>query len=331
MGTSEAATDRVWRKNWLHRPGRLIVSLGAAWFFRFALGELKPGATVIGAIAGGAGLALLLRGSIPKTPEQVAAFLAAASILALAIMPPGARAALFGGNDWLIFALPVAIHVLWGAARGLSHSRDRGLPLRTRLEHLLAEIVPPPVARLAAAELTMLSYAFRWTGKQDIPQAAIGFSYHKLVSPMMWAFLCLALIEICVVHVLLFAWKPMVAWIVFVVSDIGFLYLLGLIGSLRHLPVLLFTDHIRIRTGVLFDFAVPLTAITACSSTFSTAEARRGTLKASLLAGPNVLIDVMPALPSPKPFGKGGPITRIALALDDPIAFVAAVRARMQA
>ncbi|MCW1431455.1 hypothetical protein [Novosphingobium sp. JCM 18896] len=284
---------------------------------------------MIGAIAGGACLTLLLRSALPRTHAQAVAFLAAASILALAIMPQAGRALLLHGYGWLIFTIPLAIHVLWGAARGAAQVKGTALPLRGRIERMLAEIVPAPLARLAAAELTMLSYAFRWTGQPEVPPAAIGFSYHRLVAPMMWAFLCLAIIEICIVHVLLYAWKPAVAWIVFVVSDIGFLYLLGLIGSLRHLPVLLFADHLQVRTGILFDFVVPLTAITACSVTFGVAPARRGTLKASLLAGPNVILEVAPPLPSPKPFGKGGPVTRIALALDDPIAFVEAVRSRM--
>lgn len=330
MGTSEAAADRVWRKNWLLQVGRLVASLGAAWLLRFVLGELETTASVIGATVSGTGLALLLRGALPRRPGQVAAFLAVVSILALAIMPPATHGVLFRGHGWLIFALPIVIHVAWGTARGAARIKEEAaLPLRERLQRLLAEVVPTPLARLAAAELTVLSYAFRWTGRADVPQAAVGFSYHRLLAPMMWAFLCLAIIEICIVHVLLYAWKPTVAWVVFAVSDIGFLYLLGLIGSLRQLPVLLLADHLRIRTGILFDFTVPLTAITACSVTFGAAPVGRGTLKTSLLAGPNVIIEMTPALPSPKPFGKGGPITRIALGLDEPSAFVDAVRARM--
>jgi hypothetical protein len=259
--------------------------------------------------------------------KDLLALIAAAVISTVVVLPKNARDFAFSSSVVFLLGLPVVLHIGWGCQRAVKTYRAHELPDRQRLELALSEIIPQKLARVAAAELNIISNAFRWNSPPDVPAGARGFSYYKLVAPMMWAFLFLATIETLILHLLLSMWNPTVAWVVFIISDISVLYLLGLIVSLRRLPVTIDDNQVRIRAGILYDFSIPLASITNVTIYFPSTDVKRpGMLKTSLMAFPNVILEFTPSIPAPRPMGVGDPISRVAMALDDRTAFVEAIR-----
>ncbi len=157
---------------------------------------------------------------------------------------------------------------------------------------------------------------FRWGGPGDIPANCRGFAYHQHLAPMCGTFLALSAIEIAVYHVLVGHWSQTAAVIMFIVSDIGFIYLVGLIKSFRFRPVLVTPDAVRIRTGLLIDQSVPLDAIARIETSFDGDSVRDpATLNAALMAWP-----------------KGSKTySSIAFRLDDPEPFTRLLQWRLEA
>jgi hypothetical protein len=136
------------------------------------------------------------------------------------------------------------------------------------------------------------------------------------------ALLILSAIEMAVYHLLVGHWSRTAAIVMFVLSDVGFVYLVGLIKSFRFRPVLLTPDGVRVRAGFLIDQLVPFDAIVAVDAGFTGEEVRdAATLNASLLAWPNVMLRLDRPLPR-ETWLKRSSFTRVAFRLDDPAPFV---------
>lgn len=308
--------------------------LAIAKFGLFALCMLVLRSNLDGVSSGiGAGLATLVllilllavRQWLPRSVSEVAAFAATLAILVPVALPRPARAELLK-TAWPLLALPVLLHLVWGTARGVAAARGE-TSAKLKIERTLGEIVPARLAALAAAEISILRHAFLWKGQPEMEPGGTPFTSYRLLSPPLWAFLALVVIEIGVVDLLVRIWSPTAAWLIFVASDISLLYLIGLIGSLRRLPTVLYGDRVEVRVGILYDFDLALQDLSAVRGMAGGIDLKApGTLKASLLAYPNVVIDLVRPIPSPKPFRRGGPITRVALALDEPDAFLRAVK-----
>ena len=189
---------------------------------------------------------------------------------------------------------------------------------------MVSEVLPPAIVRLAAAELSVIYMAlFRWGGPADVPPGTRAFAYNRHLTPMCVTLLFLSAIEIAVYHLLVGNWSRVAGYVMFVVSDVGFIYLIGLIKSFRFRPVLMARDGIRVRAGFLIDQFVPFEAIAKIETSFDGASVRdRSTLKASLLAWPNILLRLNAPLPRASVLRRTRPFSVIAFRLDDPEPFL---------
>ncbi|MDO6415494.1 hypothetical protein Q4F19_13965 [Sphingomonas sp. BIUV-7] len=138
---------------------------------------------------------------------------------------------------------------------------------------------------------------------------------------MIWALVGLSVVEMGVVHALIALWKPAVGLCLSAVTLLGIAWLVRLVRSFPRLPVLVGEDIVVMRVGTLRRIDVPADAIARLRASW-TAEAlkQRSVLRLSLLAYPNVVID----LTQPLPHGKRA-IRAVAHRLDDPAAFSAAL------
>lgn len=222
-----------------------------------------------------------------------------------------------------VMAAVVLAHVGLATARARRVAGEKGVSARERWASAAAELFPPALVRLAAAELSVIHLAlFRWGGPADVPADARAFSYHRHLTPMCVALLILSAIEIMVYHLLVGHWSRTAAIVMFVLSDVGFVYLVGLIKSFRFRPVLLTPEGVRVRAGFLIDQLVPFDAIVAVDVSFTGEEVRdAATLNASLLAWPNVMLRLDRPLPR-RTWLRRGSFARIAFRLDDPAPFV---------
>lgn len=270
-------------------------------------------------------LALIARTDGRPGGPAVLGVLAGASVTVVLGAPPPLRAAL-RGMPWLVavMAALVLVHVVSAALTARRVWQAPAAGLRERCERAASVLVPPMFVRLAAAELTVLHMAlFRWGGAADVPPSARAFAYHRHLAPMCAVLLVLSAIEMAVYHLLLAHWSRVGAIVMFVASDVGFVYLVGLIKSFRFRPILLTPEGVRVRAGFLIDRLVPLEAILAVDQDVRGAEMRDAiTLNAALLAWPNVVLRLKTPLPARSLSRHRPPIERVAFRLDDPEPFV---------
>lgn len=238
-------------------------------------------------------LSLLARSSGQPGWHKVLGGMAGASVIVWLGSPPAIRDQLWATPAILIgMAIIVLGHIIWAVTRAkhaLGASRKTG---NDRWMAAVSEVLPPSLVRLAAAELTVIHMAlFRWGGPPDAPASSRTFSYHRHLAPICVTLLILSSIEIAVYHVLVGQWKRSAAILMFVVSDIGLVYLVGLIKSFRFRPILLTTEGVRVRAGFLVDQFIPLDNIAGIETSFAGEKVRDpATLNAALLAWPNILL-----------------------------------------
>ncbi len=277
-------------------------------------------------------LALLARTEGTPSARPVLGVLAGASLAVAVGVPPALRTALLerpwlaGGMAVLILAQVVSAgHVARTAWRGPAATR------RARCERTAVALLPPLLVQLAMAELTVLHMAlFRWGGAADVPADARAFGYHRHLTPMCAALLVLSAVEVAVYHLLLAHWSRGAALVLFVLSDVGFVYLLGLTKSLRYRPILLTPDSVRVRAGFLIDRTIPLSAIAAVEAEVRGEEMRDpATLNAALLAWPNVVLRLATPLPGRRLLRAVPPVERVAFRLDEPASFIRLLRWRL--
>lgn len=121
----------------------------------------------------------------------------------------------------------------------------------------------------------------------------MNFSYRAGVAPMMWAFVSVALVEAAVVHLLVMLWHPWLAVALSVASLVAVVSIVRLIRSFDRLPVVITDDTLTMRSGTLRGVATPLANVRRCRDGWSAQTLKeRDVLKLSLLAYPNVVVDL---------------------------------------
>jgi len=150
------------------------------------------------------------------------------------------------------------------------------------------------------------------------------FSGHRGITPMLWAFAALATIELLVVHLFVSLKWPALAWILSVLTLLSIVWLVRFITSFKRCPNVIDTDKLRLRMGSLRTIEVPLAHVVEVRSHWpSGAEKKPGTANLVPIAFPNRLIGLHPPIT-----GRRGPISTVAIRVDDPEAFDAALVAR---
>jgi hypothetical protein len=270
-------------------------------------------------------LSLMARSSERPDWHAVIGALAGASFTVWLGSPPTIRSALFETPILMAaMATVLAVHVIWATTRASRAAKRQDIDRRERLVSAASELFPPALVRLAVAEMMVIHMAvFRWGGPADVPANARAFAYHKHLTPMCTTLLILSAIEIAVYHLLVGHWSRTAALAMFILSDVGFVYLVGLIKSFRFRPVLLTPEGLRVRTGFLIDQLVPLDAIVAVEGGFTGEEVRDpATFNAALLAWPNIMLRLDRPLHRRSFLNKRGSFIRVAFRLDDPEGFI---------
>ncbi len=277
-------------------------------------------------------LSLVARSSGKPGWRDVLGVLAGASLTVGVASPQALRVALL---DTPILAVTMAMvvlgHIAWATARASRKVVTSRTDRKERWVSAGSEFFPPALVRLAVAEIAVLHMAlFRWGGPADVPPNARAFAYHKHLTPMCVTLLVLSAIEIAVYHLLVGYWSRTATAVMFVLSDVSFVYLVGLIKSFRFRPILLTPEGVRVRAGFLMDQLVPLNAIAAVESDFTGAKVRDpATLNAALLAWPNIMLRLERPLHRRSFLKKRGPYNCVAFRLDDPEQFIRVVAWRL--
>ena len=270
-------------------------------------------------------LSLIARSGGKPAWSAVLGVLAGASLTVWLGSPSAMRHALLDTPVLVMtMAAVVLSHVAWATFRARQAVGIKGVGRKQRWMSAASEIFPPALVRLAVAELMVIHMAlFRWGGPADVPASARAFAYHRHLTPMCATLLILSAIEIAVYHLLVGHWSRTASLVMFVLSDVGFVYLVGLIKSFRFRPVLLTPEGVRVRAGFLMDQLVPFDAIVTINDRFTGEEVRDpATLNAALLAWPNIMLQLDRPLHRHSLLKKRRPFVGVAFRLDDPEPFI---------
>jgi hypothetical protein len=278
-------------------------------------------------------LALMARFGGKPAGQAVLGALAGASCTIWLGSPLPLRGALLGMPVLIVVMAAIVLgHVAWATTRVRRIVTRSDGDRKERWMAAASEVVPPPLVRLGVAEMTVIHIAlFRWGGPADVSADARAFAYHKHLTPMCTTLLILSAIEIAVYHLLVGQWSHTAALVMFVLSDLSFVYLVGIIKSFRFRPVLLTAEGVRVRAGLLIDELIPLDAIVAVGGDFISEDVRDpATFNTALLAWPNIMLRLDRPLHRRSFLRKRPPYVRVAFRLDDPTPFVRLLAWRLE-
>jgi hypothetical protein len=154
--------------------------------------------------------------------------------------------------------------------------------------------------------------------------AAETFSGHRGIAPMLWVFASLATTELVVVHLFVALKWPAAAWGLTIVTALSIAWLVRYITSYKRCPHRLESDALCLRMGSMRSIVIPIAQVAGVRTHWASgAEKAAGSVNLVPIAFPNRLVDIDPPIA-----GRRGPLSTIAIRLDDPAAFDASLAAR---
>ena len=270
-----------------------ITATAVVWWLGVRRGAV-PAWTALAVLSWGVALA---RTRVPHAPIGMLAYLAAA----LEVITLG----------WLALRIRRVV----ATARA---ARDAG-PIGAIEAGLVAARLPARVAAILASEIAVVGLAL--TGWFRRP-AAGGFAMRSTGWILFAGVLgFLVVVETAAAHIALAMWSPTVAWISTVSSAYTLLWLAGDAQAIRLYPVAVTGDALRVTVGVRWRAAIPRADI---ASVVETRTVPDGALSLALFE-PTVLVTLRAPITIHGLIGRRRVADRIALTIDDPKAFIAAV------
>jgi len=201
--------------------------------------------------------------------------------------------------------------------RGARAARDAG-PIGALEAGFAAARIPSRVAAILASEIAAVGLAL--TGWFRRPRA--GFAMRStgwLLYAGVFGFLIV--VETAAAHIALAMWNPVIAWISTISSAYALIWLAGDAQAIRLYPVAIAGDTLRVTIGIRWRAAIRRADITAVTETSCVPA---GALSLALLA-PTVLVTLRAPVEVVGLLGRRRRADRIALTIDDPRAFIAAL------
>lgn len=197
-------------------------------------------------------------------------------------------------------------------------ARDQG-PIGAIAAGLVAARVPARMAAILATEIAVVGLVltgwFRRPRKTDFAMRSTGW---LLIAGVMGF---LVLVETAAAHLALAMWNPVVAWVSTASSAYALLWLIGDAQAIRLYPVAIVGDTLRVTIGIRWRATIPLSAIASVTESRTVPE---GALNLALLE-PTVLVTLRAPVEVHGLLGRKRRGDRLALTIDDPKAFAAAV------
>ena len=219
------------------------------------------------------------------------------------------------------------------AARGF-RGIGAGADVPERITAALADAFPyRAVGRLFGTEITVLYYALlSWRRPPHVPDGADAFTFHRksgLVA-LLSAVVGAALVELFVMHLLVHAFSPRLAWGLSLASAFGVVWMIGFTRAIVLRPVLVTGQGVLVRSGVQWAVDLPFAALERVDT--GRVQAPAGRVPDHLRVGGSGRATAMLHLREPMVatgiYGRRKPVRTISITLDDPAGFAEAVRAR---
>lgn len=237
------------------------------------------------------------------------------------------------GTALLLEALLLILAVrTWRSARSTSGAQLEDQP-EDRIALAFEAFVPPRAARLMALELVMLGSALRFLCGGFRDPAPPGFSHHReaALGGFLPALPLLIPGDILLIHALFPRLAPWLRWILHGSTVYAVLWLFGHYALLKARPHQLQEGQLRLRQGLLKSVTFPAAWIQAIGPLpeFDDDWARcahmKGVQKLVAPGAPVLELSLREPVRVRGLLGPGRPATRLAVSVDDPAAFRAAL------
>jgi hypothetical protein len=232
-------------------------------------------------------------------------------------------------------ALALEVLLLVLAVRALRSARNLpGAWPEDRIATAFEAFVPPQAARLMAMELVMLGSAIRFLFGGYRAAAPAGFSHHReaALRAILPAIPLMIPGDFLLVHALFKGLAPWLRWTLHGSTVYAVLWLVGFYATLKARPHQVQEGWVDLHLGLLKSVTFPMSHILSISPLpeFDDDWARHAHMKGmqKLVAKGNTIFELMLSEPVRVLglLGPGRPTNRIAVSVDDPAAFLAALK-----
>ena len=155
----------------------------------------------------------------------------------------------------------------------------------TRVKRLEDLLPSKTLARIARAEIDVYRYAFGRLKRPELLEGAQAFTIHESsgAASLFWLLALLTPVEAAGMHFLL---PTKLAWIVTALSVYGAIWMIAVARSFSALPIIVDTQGVTLRRGMMASMYIPREAIASVSSKV----AGTGYARFAVLADPTVCI-----------------------------------------
>lgn len=126
------------------------------------------------------------------------------------------------------------------------------------LKETCSDLIPQKLVPIFATEIAVIYYGFiNWKKISPKPNE---FTYHKNsgTTSLIAAIIFILLIETFVLHILITRWSNVAAWVLSALSMYTVIQLFGYLKSLSQRPIIIRSNHLIIRYGILAETEISL-------------------------------------------------------------------------
>jgi len=219
------------------------------------------------------------------------------------------------------------------AARGFrGAAADADMP--ERIAATCADAFPYRIAgHVVSTEFTIGYYAlWSWRRRPHVPAGADAFTFHRTSGriALLSAVTGAAVVELFVMHLVVHAFSPRLAWALSALSAISVVWLIGFIRSIVLRPVLVTAAGVTVRSGVQWNLDVPFAAVERVETgRVKTPDGRApGYLRIGGAGVAGAVLHLREPLTAAGMYGRTKRVDTISITIDDPAGFAEALRER---
>lgn len=222
---------------------------------------------------------------------------------------------------WIIWISPIALHFAVALTETVQTTTDRSSLGLTFAKKLLPEAMAP----LVYAETAIIARAlFSWR-KPRLKLGERAFTSLGIMAPVLIAVLILSLVEILILHVLLARFSLGLANVATGIGALTFVYLLGVLKSLKLFPTIVGQNELVVRLGTLQEVRVARRDILLAEAAPIATTLPASAAKLSGISAPNIIIHLHKAVAIKGHFLRARRAKLLALYIDDRDGFLDAV------
>ena len=218
-------------------------------------------------------------------------------------------------------------------ARQLRHeyraAKTESVDFLETIEQVLGRIIDHPrVVQIIATELSLIHYGLlSWRNRPRYTTGGGVFTYHEKSGNglVLGVFLVLIAIEVPALHLLLGSKFPTLAWVLTALGLYGVVFILGDFNATRLRPIRIHDSKFDLKIGLRWRCTIPLSEIDDIEATTFDIEDRDGLLNCVVIGNQNLVIRLKRPHTATGIYGFEREFDRIAIAVDEPALFSAAL------